>query len=332
MESTVIKRPSLPQDLYKPNFWKSLAFVAYSLGMFIVPALLARIFATSSLPLLERILITIPFLLTASQGLHLLGWVGHEGLHLSLHRNKFVSAFAGIFFSSLIVSFFEIGSAISHWTHHRYTNQPQDPDCEIFVKFKSFWSRLLFARMTANRTYLINTFKMAFNLPLPYAYKLPFKPHMVRIMAWTNILLSLFWLVVYVTITVYDPITGLVSIALPHILTIHTGLRSYVEHAGTGIGPFRDSRSRTSFLSTALYCFNNYHLEHHLYPSVPCYKLPAVHHYLREQGFYEQANSPIETSFLGAFLHTTSQSMYPEGLEDDTSHNPFLPVKVETVT
>lgn len=161
MEKKNIKRPTLPKELYKPSFWGSLAFVTYSLGMFIVPALLARFVVTSSLPILARVIIAIPLLLAASQGLHLLGWVGHEGLHFSLHRNKFVSSFAGIFFSSLIVGFFEIGAAVSHWTHHRYTNHPQDPDCKIFIKYKSFWSRLFLARMSANRTYLINTFKMA---------------------------------------------------------------------------------------------------------------------------------------------------------------------------
>jgi len=68
-------------------------------------------------------------------------------------------------------------------------------------------------------------------------------------MDWTNIFCSLFWIVVYVTITINNPLTGIVSIVLPHILVIHTGLRSYIEHAGTKIGAFHNSRTRTSAIS-----------------------------------------------------------------------------------
>ena len=34
----------------------------------------------------------------------------------------------------------------------------------------------------------------------------------------------------------------------------------------------------------------NYHLEHHLFPSVPCYNLPIVHRLLKEQGYSSQSN------------------------------------------
>jgi fatty acid desaturase len=33
----------------------------------------------------------------------------------------------------------------------------------------------------------------------------------------------------------------------------------------------------------------NYHLEHHLLPTVPPYRLPALHRLLRERGFYRCA-------------------------------------------
>lgn len=327
MKIMELKKPQLPHEFYKPSLLLLATFILYSLVMFILPALIARIVVTLPVVLPIRIIMMIPLVLIAQQGIHLLGWVGHEGFHLSLHRNKYVSAFLGIFFSSMVAGFLEIGAAISHWNHHRYTNQSSDPDCEIFVKFKNFWTRLFFARMTANRVYIINTFKMAFNLPLPYTYKLPFKKEMVCVMAWTNIFFSLFWIGIYTAITIYDPLTGIVSIIIPHILLIQSGLRSYVEHAGTGIGPFQDSRTRTSPFSTVFYFFNNYHLEHHLYPSVPCYKLPTVHKYLRDQGFYEKANSPIETGILGAYLHTTSRFMYPEGLADNIPYYSLLPTE-----
>jgi len=328
--SAVLARPPLPRELYQPSAWGAAAFIGYAVGMFVIPAYLIRQAASLDAPLAARGLVILPLLVLAQQGIHLLGWVGHEGFHLSLHRNKYVSAFLGIFFSSMIVSFFQIGASISHWNHHRYTNQAADPDCEIFTRFKTFWSRLLFGRVTANRIYMRNTVKMALGRPLPYPYKLPFPPAMVPVFAWTNIFCSASWLSVYGIIAFSDPLAGLLSIALPHMVgTCYTGLRSYVEHAGTGLGTFHDSRTRTSAFFTFFYFWNNYHLEHHLYPAVPCYRLVAVHRYLKERGYYERAGSPIESTVLGAYAHVTSRSAYPEAAAaPEEIENPLVRIEV----
>ncbi len=36
----------------------------------------------------------------------------------------------------------------------------------------------------------------------------------------------------------------------------------------------------------------NYHLEHHLLSSVPCYRLKAFHRFLQAKGLYEQTDFP----------------------------------------
>jgi fatty acid desaturase len=36
----------------------------------------------------------------------------------------------------------------------------------------------------------------------------------------------------------------------------------------------------------------NYHLEHHLHASIPCYQLPAFRHYLASRGIYDETNFP----------------------------------------
>jgi len=87
-------------------------------------------------------------------------------LHLSLARNRYLSAGLGIFFSSMIINFMEMGWAAGHWNHHRYTNQPEDPDCKRFARYQSFWRRLLFARLASNRANLVNTVRMASSKPL----------------------------------------------------------------------------------------------------------------------------------------------------------------------
>ena len=100
----------------------------------------------------------------------------------------------------------------------------------------------------------------------------------------------------------------------------------YLEHAGTSRGLFRDTRSYAHPLYTRLFFGNNFHLEHHLYPAVPCYNLPAVHRRLRDGGELERWRSPVDATLLGPLVHTTSVSQYPcfsEEAAEELRDDPF---------
>lgn len=141
-----IKRPSIPVEWYKPSTMGSIAFISYALILCFVSGLLSRLVATSSLPMLIKLLLMMPLTISAAYGFQLLGFVGHEGLHLSLHRNKMLSTLTGIFFASSVFTYFEMGFAIHHWNHHRFTNQASDPDIQPVSHLKTWWQRLLFSR------------------------------------------------------------------------------------------------------------------------------------------------------------------------------------------
>ena len=70
---------------------------------------------------------------------------------------------------------------------------------------------------------------------------------------------------------------------------------------------------------TAVYFGANYHLEHHLYPGVPCYRLHKVHKLLEDSGIYEQVNAPIEPSFFGSYRKVAAE--YTAGT--DSNFDPF---------
>ena len=326
-EEISLKRPHLPSEWYRPSLIGSVSYIVYTLALYAVPALLGRAVLLMPLPLPVTIILMVPLIWLAAQGMLLFAWIGHEGFHLSLHRNKFLSALIGVFFASALPTYFEIGAAISHWNHHRYTNQASDPDCQLFEQFRGFWSRLFFARTVANLKYLTNTLKMAFNQPLDYSYKFHFKERGVVMLAWANITFSLLWMAFYTTVTIYDPVTGIVSILLP-LTTMYfiSALQPYLEHTGTEVGIGRDAKSRTSMLYTLLYFGNNYHLEHHLYPGVPCYRLPAVHRWLKEKGFYDHSGtgSLIDSNVLTPYLKVISEP-YPHSGSQDSASNPMVP-------
>jgi beta-carotene hydroxylase len=323
MNSSEMKRPNLPLELYQPSVPRSAAFVLTAVAAFLGFGLLASHVAGMEAPLWIRILLVPPLLLGAQQGAHLLGWVGHEGIHLSLHRHRYVSMIGGCFVSAMSL-FVAMGYGISHWNHHRFTNQTSDPDVAIYPKLNGFWSRFFLARALAQRGYTSAIVRMALGMPLPFAYRFPFPPRIQRALACLNIAFLLLWVGAYATLAIYAPFTALFAIGLPLLLVVpFSGLRIYVEHAGTGIGIFRDSRSYVSRLYTVLFFGNNYHLEHHLYPTVPCYKLPTVHRILREGGYYDRWGSAIDATLVGPIVHTTAASQYPGSLGVDLVDDPF---------
>jgi beta-carotene hydroxylase len=325
-EEISLKRPQVPSEWHYPSLIGSFAYIVYTLALYAVPAILTRVILLTPLPLPVAILLMLPLIWLAAHGMLLFAWVGHEGFHLSLHRNKFVSALTGTFFASALPTYFETGAAISHWNHHRFTNQASDPDCQIFQNFQSVWSRLFLARIAANFQYFTNTIKMAFNLPLSYSYKFPFKPQSVIVLAWANIAFSLLWLAFYTAITIYEPMTGIVSIILPAtVMYFISALQPYLEHAGTATGLGHDANSQTSLLFTLLYFGNNYHLEHHLYPGIPCYRLPAVHRLLKQQDFYKRAGSEelIKSNLLKAYAQAISVP-YPQSSSQDINFDPMV--------
>lgn len=315
-----IQRPSIPVEFYRPSLLGTVAFIAYAIALCVVPASLCRIVLTSfdSVPL--RIVLMLPLTILAGYGFQLLGFVGHEGLHTSLHRQKMVSVLLGLFFASSVVTYFEMGFAVHHWNHHRFTNQASDPDVQPVSHLKTWWQRLLFARAIYNFLYFKTTLRIALGHSWPFQYKMPFKLSTVRTLCWINFAFALFWLGIYAAITIYDPLTGLFSIALPLLATmLINACQTFIDHAGTSDQLFRNAWSRTSPLMTALYFGANYHLEHHLYPGVPCYRLYKIHKLLKDRGIYEQVNAHIEPSFFGSYRQVAAE--YTAGT--DSSFDPF---------
>ena len=315
----VSEPPPLPRSMYHPATLGGAAFVLYALALYLVPCWAAVAIAQADLPgpWPWRLLALVPLWLIGQQGLHLLGWVGHEGFHLALHRNKYVSGVMGVLASSLVLSFAQVGVAVTHWVHHRYTNQAADPDTRIFGRHQTLLRRLLFGRLAANRVFMANLLRVACNRPLGVANLGPFRPVHLRALAWLNIAALLVFTAGYVALAVCSPLAALVGVVIPHVLGILlSGPRPYLEHAATGQGVFHDARTYCSPVMTVLFAGNNFHLEHHLYPSVPCYRLPAVHRRLRAAGYYDRAGVAIEPRFWGALAHARARSRYPTGSQD----------------
>lgn len=76
-----MKPPVLPSQFCKIHALRTTAFIAYALILYIGAAIGAGCIINSHLSVLVQLLILIPTWAIAQQGLHLLGWTGHEGFH-----------------------------------------------------------------------------------------------------------------------------------------------------------------------------------------------------------------------------------------------------------
>jgi fatty acid desaturase len=151
-----------------------------------------------------------------------------------------------------------------------------------------------------------------------------------RVPAWSfariNLVYQGFWIAAFAAVGVFDVTWLLVSLAAPYLLAIvGSGVRLYVEHAGTDEKPGRIARSFSAPFWTVVFFGNNLHLEHHLYPNVPCYRLPELHAWLKRQGFFERNASYIETGNAAVFKYAGAHYPYPSGDDRIAAEPAMLP-------
>ncbi len=311
--SVAFARLRLPAKFHQINPVVTVLYLAHALAFFLGPAVVAFAIVDdlpASTPV--RVGLALVLGLIGGHGMHLLTFVGHEGMHTNLHRNKYVSAALAVLFSSPVPFFFIVGFSMTHWKHHRFTGQNIDPDVQIYSQYRNFVSRFFLARSGSVRIYMKNAVRMALGVDWPENTKLPFTEREMRWITRINIALGLSAVTVYALIWHRSLWLGFTVMLIPYCAVyVFSAMRAYIEHTGTVPGRYRDSRSYISPIYTALFFGSNFHLEHHLYPAVPCYRLPALHEYLASQGLHEAANAQIERSFVGALRYTTWRFQYP---------------------
>lgn len=297
-----INRPALDRALYDPSPLWAAAYLTYAPALFVVPAWGSYWTASADLPLWAQVPVIAVLTVLSAYGINMMGFVGHEGTHGSLLRNRKLSALVGIFYASAVLTYMELGFALSHWNHHRYTNQQDDPDIAPVAGLKTWWQRLLFSRLIYNTLYFKYTLQMALGKPTPFKYKMAYSHKDQVMFARANFLFSALWIGLYALVFAYDWRAGVFAVLLPTIAVNFVGAcQIFIDHAGLDDRLFGNAWSRTSPLMTLLFFGANYHLEHHAYPGIPCYRLPRVHRILERNGTYTALQPPIVRGFLKAF-------------------------------
>ncbi|EKT4484454.1 fatty acid desaturase [Pseudomonas putida] len=308
MTQLALDKPSLrpERSLLKPSALETTLVVGYALLLFAAP--LALLVATlEQAP--QAWPLALPLLLLAGYGLFLQGILGHEGFHFNLSDNRLYSCLLAVLLSSMLTGFCVTGYFVDHWQHHRYNGGPKDPDWRLLRRYRLALSRLLVSRLHATAWYLLQTVRLA----LPGAKvsgALPLPDPQIRLLARTNLVCQLLWPALWLLLAAKWPlllpaVAGCLLLAL-----LISALNAYQEHAFEAGVALPVARSRTACLSTLLHLGSNYHLEHHLFPRVPCWRLPRLHRQLLASGWYEGRQALLEPRFFGALRYCKARFPY----------------------
>lgn len=192
--------------------------------------------------------------------LHLAGSVIHDASHNSAHRNRIINAILG-HSSALILGFaFPVFTRV-HLQHHAHVNDPEnDPD-----HFVSTWGPLW---LIAPRFFYHEVFFFKRRLWRKY-----------ELLEW---FLSRLFLVAVVALSVRFGFSEyIINYWLPAALVVGLGLGLFFDYL-----PHRPFQERDRWKNARVYaspvlnlCIfgQNYHLVHHLWPSIPWYKYQAAY-------------------------------------------------------
>ena len=238
----------------------------------------------------------------------------HEGTHYRLFPSRNLNDWISEVFLAWPVLVSARSYRRNHFAHHRYLNTERDPDWArrkgdpawVFPKRPVEMATLLLSDLTGfGAIVLIRLLRTVASrnqsAPAPFMLaKYCFYLSVGAIAFWTRTIetLLLFWFVPLFTCLVF-------------IFRI----RSIAEHSGLQGRGSTFAYTRTtlpSFLERVFLAPKNvsYHLEHHLFPSVPFYRLPKLHTLLSRSP--EFRNAHITRTYLGVLRECV------EGAEADS--------------
>ena len=215
----------------------------------------------------------------------------HDAAHRALFKNTKLNDFVGAHFCG-----FPVGASLGlyrpyHLSHHRHTQQPEDPDLILSAPFpitqdsfkRKMWRDILGVTGYQRR---LEQFKFTMGDDPSLARRLlklaQHEKYFIASNATLLLILSIagVWWAYFV----------LWLLPLMTWYQVISRIRNIAEHAVVGDNNDRLRNTRTTLTNGLMRMvlapyWVNYHLEHHLFVYTPCWKLPAAHKMLIAQGF-----------------------------------------------
>ncbi len=289
----------IPKDKLKPflqrNNRNGLIHLAMHLGLIFFSGILVSI--------TPNILIKVILMIAHGSFIAFLYAGLHECIHKSAFKNKKLNEFVGYFIGFVLLRSF-LNGRYRHMAHHTFTQHPEkDPDKVDFpssyleylkhVTSLSVWIRII-DNLFRHSLGKINKSEKNY-IPQSEIKSLIFESRMMMGGYFIILLFSF-----YFSTTFF-----LIYWLIPRILgEPFLRLVRMVEHTGKDETADMIHNTRTSFPSAFLkflYWNMPYHVEHHLYASVPFYRLPKFHKLIKPH------TDEIEPSILSVHIEILKQ-------------------------
>ncbi|MDP1912768.1 fatty acid desaturase family protein [Brevundimonas sp.] len=291
-----------PPDLFTPDDWAPFQTRSPWMGPLLVAHCWAVIAAAVAVGVIWPILIPLSVAIIGTRQLGL-AILMHEAAHGGLSSNRRLNEFLGHWLCAV-----PIGASLTayrpyHLSHHKYAQQPEDPDLVLSAPFPVTRSSLRrkIVRDLTGQTFFKQRILFAFKA---FASKRDEDPRsssakrdsateyaegaVVTGRSIAPFLLFNAALLLGATLAgVWWAYFALWLLPMATWFPMVTRLRNIAEHAcveGSSADPFRAARTtRASWWERALIApyWVNFHAEHHLFMHVPCWKLPALHRAVR---------------------------------------------------
>ena len=294
------------KEVIKTSEIQKLMIIKHRYLLKIILFLCIYLFSITSILYLNKnnssleVLLCIPFYLSAGASLHGICLFTHEGVHRTLHKNIWVNNIIGSICGYLVLQTMA-GYRVLHLKHHKYLNTKGDPGLlttyvsNKYVITAMEWGYFLFGYV-------------AFLTVIPYQ---GFKQGNIkdRFLIGLDIffIFFLFWLSINNLPFIWFIHGWLIPMIFVHFMMNIRGMSQHLMLEDYH-DPFKGARTiKAHPIVDFFLCNENYHIEHHLYPSVPWYNLKKVHELIADK--FIENNSTIIFSFKDFIFQFINKSI-----------------------
>ena len=285
-----------PTDLFSEEEWLHLRRRSDVIGFGMILHAWSVIALAMALAIWQPWLIPLSIMIIGARQLGL-AILMHEAAHGGLNGNKKLNDALGEVLCAAPVGAQLANYRPYHLSHHKFTQQPEDPDLVLSAPFPVTRASLrrkiirdltgqTFVKQRTNQ--LANAFGIGINKTPGAENRMQGARQAVIPFLVSNALIA----IALILAGHWWAFFALWLLPMATWFPLVTRLRNIAEHALTsGDDPFHQARTtRANFLERLLVApyWVNYHLEHHLFMHLPCYRLKEAHELLKTKGYTEQ--------------------------------------------
>jgi fatty acid desaturase len=277
-----------PKDVFAPEEWARFSARSSWLGLVLVAGAWGLIFAAGVLFVVwpNPLTYVLAVMLIGARQLGL-AILMHDAAHGALHSNMKVNNWVGEWLCAAPVGARLASYREYHLKHHRFTEQPEDPDLALSAPFPitraSLWRKVV--RDLTGQTFLKQRGAQLFGGRKPGEVVNASTGHflLTNAILFGGLALAGYWWA-YLALWIVPMATW---------LPLVTRLRNIAEHAvvETKDDPFTHARTTLANVIERLFIapyWVHFHGEHHVFMHVPCYRLERMHRALMDKGFWSR--------------------------------------------